>query len=266
MPEGTAVSSIVSRKADARIEPTDNPGKYAGRSGYAITHVLERIKWMPDVCFQVGVGGEHPEAIVMKKMWPDIELIGCEPLSHNFAKALLYPGELYHCAMLDKPGIKKLWTKRNHKDGSSFFKPLTEGAWQEEVRVATLDTLWLPIVEMCDGRNVMLWVDAEGTERQVLAGGTEFLRYVGCVNIEMTGRPPTEEEGWSKPVEIHNILLDAGFFRLWCHTQRSNGGQCDSVYVRQGMFKPEYCCCPCEIERWERLGLEVEDGSRKEVR
>jgi hypothetical protein len=152
---------------------------------------------------------------------------------------------------LDYVGEGDLWTKPNHKDGSSFCKLTHKGTWSERVAVTTLDDLWLNQITAEASKRILLWIDCEGSELQALRGGTEFLKRVHVINIEMTGRPPTTEpEKWSDPVEVHQYLKESGFYRLHIHTHRTNDGQCDSIYVRKELFDPHYCCCPCEIIRW----------------
>ena len=217
------------------------------RSGVAVGLVAESLGWKADVIYQVGIGLKHEEMDVLMEEWgPDLKIIGCEP--HPEMDLVNYPGKVYQVALSNYEGVAKLHSKRRHKDGSSLH-PHNERDDESYktigVRVTTLDLLF-PRIE--PGK-IMLWLDCEGSELAVMQGGRLFLKHVDVVNIELTARPPGV--GWSTPVQMHQHLVAAGFWLQWIHTQRIDSGQNDGVYVRPKLFKPEYCCVPHEIIRWE---------------
>ena len=171
-----------------------------------------------------------------------------EPHPH-IAKGLHgnYPGPLHVYAIGNRKGQATLQCRPNHKDGASLYpfhtKP-DENLLSYTVECRALDDLFPDPSKYGDER--LLWIDCEGSEMEVLKGGESFIETTDVVNIEMTTKPTGD--GWGTPVEIHRWLKEHGFCRQWVHTQRSSAGQVDAIYVRPRLFKPEYCCCPCEIE------------------
>lgn len=218
------------------------------RSGVAVGLVAESLGWKADVIYQVGIGGKHEEMDVLKEEWPDVEIIGCEPHPEMDLSGDNYPGIVHPVALSNYEGVAKLYSKKRHKDGSSLH-PHNERDDENYktigVPVTTLDRLFPRILP---GR-AMLWLDCEGSELAVMQGGAIFLKHMDVVNIELTARPPGV--GWATPVQMHQHLVAAGFFLQHLHTQRIDSGQNDGVYVRPKLFKPEYCCVPHEIIRWE---------------
>ncbi len=233
--------------------------KIKRRSGIAIVNICELIGWQPDVVYQVGVGVNHGEVDEMHDRWPGVQFVGCEP--HPGIVSTVekdYPGELYEVAIGAERGKTKLYTKSRHKDGSSIFPHRNQHEHERyheigDVLMSTLDSMFGPNdVRSCRAYqnhnrkdNVMLWLDCEGSELDALRGGTEFLKSVQVVNVEMTSKPPGT--GWADPIEVHRLLNASGFLRQSVHTNRSAAGQADCVYVRRELFKPELCCCPCQL-------------------
>lgn len=237
------------------------------RSGIAVGLVCDLLKWKPDVVYQVGVGFHYEEVAslkndtvviqtgtgmdglrkekVLKKEWPDVEFIGCEPhpkVAESLRKE--YPGTIHEVAIGDWVGRQQLSFKSNHKDGSTLCKLRGDGVQSVFVDVTTLDKLFPSPVG-----KVLLWLDCEGSELEVLLGASFFVQRVQVINIEMTSNPPGT--GWCRPENVHCLLVGLGFFLQWIHTQRSAAGQYDAIYVRPELFKPEYCCVPHERIRWE---------------
>lgn len=217
-------------------------GPLARRSGVAIGLIMELIQWQPKIIYQVGVGLNHAETEVFKECWPDVELIGCEPLSRicrSLAKD--YPGKVVQTAIGDHVGVIKMYQKDHHKDGSSVFN-LGDVDTLEEfmVPITTLDVLYPkgPEAKPC-----LLWLDCEGSELAALKGAESFVRGVEVINVELTHRPVCA--GWCDAIETHDWLIDHGFVRQWVHTQRSAAGQVDGIYVRPELFREQFCCCPC---------------------
>jgi len=226
------------------------------RSGVAVGIVAEYLEWKADVIYQVGVGDQHEEVNVLMEEWgPDLKIIGCEP--HPEINLSKYPGVVHQVAVSNYQGETLLHSKRRHKGGSSLFphiKKRSDDNYKEiRVPVTTLDSLF-PTPEV--GR-LLLWLDCEGSELAVMQGGTNFLKHVTVVNIELTAKAPGV--GWATPVQMHNFLAESGFWLQYLHTQRMGNGQNDGIYVRPELFKPEYCCLPHEIIRWEEA---IDEGAR----
>jgi FkbM family methyltransferase len=220
------------------------------RSGVAVCLMLETLGWRPKHVYHVGVGQNNQELDVMQAVWGEdgFTLEGFEP--HPVVAAALaktYPGTLHQVALSNEIGIRTLYAKQRHKDGSSLFAfPEDYNTTAYQVRVSTLDAMY----PNGPGNAALLWVDTEGNELNVLRGGDNFLTGVDVVNLEMTGRPPCQN--WCGTLELHQLMLGFGFYRLWVHTSRFTAGQYDALYVRRPLFRPELCCCPCAIEQFEK--------------
>jgi FkbM family methyltransferase len=205
--------------------------------------VAETLNWRADLIVQVGVGQYHQEVDVLKEEWPSVSVVGFEPLAKLVGA---YPGVLRHMALGSARGEATLQVKKHHKDGSSLY-PLygMNDCEAVPVQVSTLDDE-VPIPQPTT--RVLLWVDCEGSELEVLKGGENFIRYVQVINIEMTGK--VLGEGWATTRQIHQWMVEHGFFAQWTHTGRIASGQCDTIYVRAELFRSEYCCFPTEIDRF----------------
>lgn len=214
------------------------------RSGIAVGLVADRLQWVPDTIYQVGVGLLGKEIEVFQEAWPKCKLIGFEA-NPNSVESVRdeYPGELHAVAVGDYEGTVTLHVKPRHADGSSIrsFRDDIDH-YDLEVPISTLDLL---VPDGPPTTKTMLWIDCEGAENAVLRGAANFLRKVELVNVEMTAKPYGED--WSSHLEVHNQLIDEGFRRQWIHTQRITSGQVDVIYVRPNIFQASFCCCPCEL-------------------
>lgn len=228
------------------------PSKIRRRSGLSIVAIASWIEWRPDVVVQVGIGHNHEEIDVMQEEWPEVEFIGFEP-HPRITKGLTYPGPVHQYAVGDRSEEVTFYGKPRHLDGSSLF-PHPDPAKRDPIRVdmITLDEFF---PKRLNGR-ILLWLDCEGAELLVLKGAERFIRSVDAVNVEMTGKP-YNEGNWANPEEVHDWLNAHGFYLEWIHTQRSTRGQRDCVYVKAELFRPEQCCCPCQVKEW-RMAREAE--------
>ncbi len=219
-------------------------GRLFSRSGISVGTVCDTLAWRADYIYHVGVGQHYEETDVLQKEWPDVKFVGFEP-HPQIVKDLKgkYPGDLYAVALSDRVGTARLHVKRTHKDGSSLHShhQTREGETysQIEVPVTTLDRLFRSSPE---GECVLLWLDCEGNELSVLKGGSNFVKGVEVMNIEMTANPPGD--GWCTPRSVHDWVVGHGFVRQWVHTARIWQGQYDAIYVVERLFNPKYCCDP----------------------
>jgi len=237
------------------------------RSGNAVYEMATLLEWKPETIVQVGVGSISHEVEVFHEEWPDVELIGFEPNPESFRSLVSkYPGQLVNAAA-GREGRENVpfYIKTGHDGGSSLLQVGTDKTKLKEVSVSMvrLDSMFpssgsvyfFRLFHFCrvvplsgTTRNVLLWMDCEGTELEVLAGAHRFLRHVNMINVEMTGKPSVD--GWCTPRSVHDELKRAGFYQTWVHTVRARTGQYDAIYVRGDLFRPEFCCCPEEIDRW----------------
>ena len=217
------------------------------RSGVAVGQESARLGWTPDCLIQVGVGGYHQEIDVLKEEWPEMKFLGFEPLPDIVKGIKDYPGELREIAISDECGEGEIYVKNRHKDGTSVF-PFNDDIKIRKILPVKTDTLdnQIPKLDVF-GKDVILWLDCEGSELRALGGAETLLKSIKMVNVEMTPSPPSMY--WPTPNEIHNVLHDAGFYRQCLHTMK--GGQYDAIYVKKEIFQAKYCCCPFTVTQFE---------------
>lgn len=229
--------------------------RFLRRSGIAVALLAYHLNWRADIIVQVGVGAYHKEVDVFKQEWPGVRFIGFEP-HPDIAEGLRhgsdpYPGAIHQFAVTDSVGTASLFIRNRHGDGSSLLD-VERASRKVTVSTTTLDSFLFAGLQNFAASvtpRVLLWLDCEGTEGKVIDGAARFLDHVDVVNVEMTQKPTAAN--WITPMEVHKRMVKAGFWALWLHTQRISAGQNDWVYVRPHLFKPEYCCFPWEIERWQ---------------
>jgi FkbM family methyltransferase len=214
------------------------------RSGVAVGAIAELLEWQADTLYQVGIGMYHKEVDVLRHEWGEnLKVIGCEP--HPRIRLEDYPGEVYRVAIANRVGQTSFYARPGHKDGSSLYKRDGEEFTEYTVKVTTLDALF-PNPE---GPRILLWLDCEGAELDALKGGENFLKHVDVINVELTAKSNAKE--WCSPGDVHDLLQSRGFFRQWIHTHRVNAGQADAIYVCARLFRPQFCCCPCQVKKWQ---------------
>lgn len=227
--------------------------KILTRSGRAVTQYANLLGFNPSLVVMVGVGVHHEEVDFMLygdrqiEGFGDFELIGFEPNPNTYNAVVdKFPGKLYNAAVCEDYGIKQLFYKDRHKDGSSLFVPNNmEGVETCSVKAVSLDVTFgmgIRTKGVAEHYRALLWLDCEGSELRALKGGEEFVcGQVDLINVEMTGRP--RGVNWARPIEVHRWLKDRGFKQAWIHTTRSSIGQFDAIYVRDSLFREDLCCC-----------------------
>ncbi len=238
------------------------PSKLMRRSGIAAVHISKLVGFAPKTVIQVGVGMYWEEVDCIKEQWPDVYFVGFEPNPVLFKKldGGKYPGLLYSCAIGDATGEATLYFRKRHKDGSSLYQLYAkEGEETHEVIVPVekLDDFFH--LRTVRTKPVLLWLDCEGSELKALQGGREVIKSVDMVNVEMTGKPPGD--GWCKPQDVHDLLIEYGFHLQYVHTFRTASGQYDAVYVRPHLFRSEYCSFPCACSRFVPESVSTSTGN-----
>lgn len=216
------------------------------RSGAPVCEMTGWLGWKPDTVIQVGIGMNHGETEVFRdpEYWGDtFRLIGVEPNPRLIEMARdNYPGEVLPYAIGSEPGEATLFFRSGHKDGGSLHPYKTGDQNEVVVPVRTLDGLFTEPESMGD---ILLWLDCEGNELPAMQGGEKLIKNVDVMNVEMTSDPL--HDGWCDMMETHRWLVDHGFKRQSVHTSRSYNGQVDAIYVREHLFNPKHCSCPCSF-------------------
>lgn len=228
--------------------------KLFSRSGISVGCFAQAIGWKADVLVQVGVGMHHEEIDIISGVWklPRENVLAFEAnpkLFHQIQKD--FPGQLFNIAVSDSRGEVEIYNKIKHADGSSLYPYKREDERVEVCKVQsdTMDNM-MKFIQFKADCKVLYWVDVEGHELNVLRGSESFIEHVDLINIEMTMNPPGH--GWCDSVEVHDWLEDHGFLPQWIHTHRIGDGQCDYIYIKSHLFRPDFCCIPQMIKEWRR--------------
>jgi len=186
----------------------------------------------PGVLYNIGVGPKT-EAKTLKRVYPELEVFGCEPLLAHAADGVFddFPGMLLPIGLSQYGGTKII-----HRDwdniGSSSMLQLKTHTESIEVPTKTLEEF--------DGicgkpKRILLWMDIEGMELEVLKGGASVLasHRVRWINLEEQTSDSTKS-GWPLPAEIQRYLLDFGFVKIAEYNKHI--GHQDVVYINKGEF------------------------------
>ncbi len=220
------------------------------RSGTAVVEFCKLMEWAPDMVFQVGIGQIYEEVDAFQKQWPDMKFVGCEPYL-QLVKSIKrkYPGLVMPIAVSKEWASEVLlYIKSKHKNGSSLFDHNARNPRNvyDTILVQSHSLNW--IKKNCPeplGKNMLLWLDCEGSELDVLLQCNDFMPDVNMINVEMTCIPLGA--GWCRAIDVHRKLHELGFAQAWCHTNRIHAAQFDAIYVRREMLKPELCMCLSEL-------------------
>ncbi len=221
--------------------------KLLRRSGVAVGLEAARLGWTPDFVIQVGIGQYHEGMHVLKEEWPNIRILGFEAHPEIAKKINDYPGEIRVVTIGNKCEDIEIYEKHRHKDGTSIF-PFKEDVKISKIIAVKTSTLDIEVgAASLVGKEVILWLDCEGSELRVLQGAENVLTHVKMVNVEMTPNPSSIH--WPTPNEVHCFLNNAGFYRQHLHTMK--GSQYDAIYVKGEIFQKKYCCCPYTVAQYE---------------
>lgn len=175
-----------------------------------------------------GPGTPNSEAWDAKRLWPAIEIAGCEPQPQRYLilQEALYPGWLWKYGLSDKTkrGTLKVFGAELNA-GLHWDRPCT---LESEIMLVTLDWLMAARPDLSDA---ILWLDIEGSEKDVLCGATETLKRTTAVVVEVW--PVVPCDGWCTAAEVADILSSAGFkkakeFPTGCPTDPQH----DEVWLR----------------------------------
>jgi FkbM family methyltransferase len=165
----------------------------------------------PTLSIEVGAR-EARFSLRLKKRMPDLHAIAFEanPKTHRtFAESLLQEAasvDYRHAAICDRDGTVALNIpvarngvrfKRTHGI-SSLLDRKSPGLDCDTTTVPALrlDT----VIAGLDAAKVVAWIDAEGAQREILAGGEHFLEQVLCLYMEVESRPIWEGQALDREI------------------------------------------------------------------
>jgi FkbM family methyltransferase len=177
----------------------------------------------------VGVG-KGKDVPVFKQLWPDIKVVGIEPLTQYIEMNKDFPGQLVQCAVGPSPGKRELYHAYNRDQRASFYDiPGLPNELFDLVDVRTLDDIEATTGPWCDA---IMWLDIEGAEveamqnSQVMSSGK-----VRWVNVELTFLPQKRRAAMA--YETDDMLRSLGFIQCGITGIARDGMQADALYLRR---------------------------------
>ncbi len=211
----------------------------------AVEH-LPVLDLLPTMALVVDVGANVGQfALVARHRWPSARIVSFEPLPQaaERLRAVFADDPAFECrpcALTDTSGTRDFHVT-GHDDSSSLLPVArrqveefaTDGVGTLQVTTSRLDDA-LPAAEVPDGP-VLLKVDTQGTELEVLRGGTELLARASHLIIEVSF--VELYEGQADAAQITRFLVDRGWDLRATYdvkTSRRTGEplQADAVFVR----------------------------------
>ena len=214
-------------------------------------HLKERLFFTPDICIDVGAANG---TLPIYTAFPDAHHIVFEPLP-DFHAALEktmkpYSHEIHTCALMQKPGEKKL-LRHADRFGSSLMHRRKDDS--KDLVTVPVDTLDNVIGDRELKGRLLIKLDCQGSDLLVLKGGPKTLRKAGVVIIEAS-----LFKFWGKhQPDILNIMqfMDKHGFALYdildglYRPYDDALGQLDLVFVKKnGRFRKSHRWQPLEAK------------------
>lgn len=204
-----------------------------------ILRLFKERRWpRPSCLFHVGLGAAR-ELGAFRKVWRPgaVEYVACEPCRHwqrlwekEPSPERRYPGRLLPIAVGERDRRATFYERRKGKAASGLFD-LGDGFHEAyDVQCATLDTILGSYGPFGDA--VLLWLDCEGSELAALRGGSEFLKDVRWLNVELTGEETTARYGWPSRGEAVDFIRGLGFEPAHWHSETTD--KIDCFLARKG--------------------------------
>lgn len=185
----------------------------------------------PDLVLIAGVG-EGKEIDAFRSLYPKAHLVGVEPLGEFYKDSLFRVDRMFACALWSEPGDLKLHLGYKADQRASAFPLRSElpGELTRGVQCRTLDF----IAEQLGSswRNVLLWLDAEGSEAAILSAAD--LAHVRWLNVEVAW---CRARGAPQACEVESILRSKGFEIAGVHSLAKDGRHADAVFVRREQWE-----------------------------
>lgn len=195
---------------------TYNPGQF--------NEIIPFVQKEPDWLI-LGGPADGDEAQCAVKQWPDLKVIGIEPVESNRQWQLNngWPGDLLLSNALSNI-VSTEWMRLPEDPRAASLLDNRPG---RDVKVETI-TLDLLNEQHGSFKEAILWMDIEGWEYQALLGGRTLFEFKGVqiVNVEEIERLPDQ-------AQLLQLYLTSYGFEL-VHTWNVQPGLCcDKVYRRK---------------------------------
>ena len=188
---------------------TYNPGQ--------LYKISPRIVGVPS-WFIVGGPSDAEEAQCAVRLWPDVKVVGVEPLLEVYDWQLQNnwptPSTLFHAALGKQEGTAALYKVEPGPNSQRRASTThNHGGSVEDVSMVTLDQLDKQVGPF---DNCFLWLDIEGAEFDALQGAIGLFedKKVNWVNVEITSR---DSEEIARGLRVREFLFSYGLteFHIW---------------------------------------------------
>ena len=211
---------------------------YTASSRTHSTEVKKILERSPpfDLFIDCGPGNVGSEAWSVRDAMPDCEIIGFEPQTERYKMLMSasYPGKLMPYAVGRK--TEQQVGYMGYENGKSDFWiradkiHLSKDAYKKtEISVVALQDFLTPEQQ---SKNIFIWADIEGAERDMLMGAAQLFkkqRIVGVMLEIHTEKSYDFVAGQGTPSEIKNMLRMAG---LEGSCIKGGGTHSDWLYTR----------------------------------
>lgn len=183
--------------------------------------------WFIDV--GVGLGMEAHE---VKAKWPEIQIVGCEPITETriAAEKAGFPGVIFPCGAYSRatdaifmfvPDLRK------YLEWGTLYNPLSNDFHPVTVAVKTLDELL-----GSHHRGMILWADVEGAELEVLRGAWRLLKDgdIYLINLEVR-KMPLHHMACTE-AEVDSFLASFGYSKVLTYNYHyGEDPHWDAIYI-----------------------------------
>jgi hypothetical protein len=201
--------------------------------------------------------GEGSEIPFMREAWPNARIIGVDPLPQHAKVWDKYPErkpDVFYPVGLGTHQCEATLHLNYEPDQRASLFEMSVPLENERLRKVQIWTLGMLYDATEPWPNCLMWLDAEGSEYDILNYYGRLLKTVNWLNVEVAWLPP--RVGIPRFGQIDRLLEQYGFLCVGVHTI-DNHRQADAVYVRTAEWeaKRDLICRKAIERKLERLDL-----------